>query len=484
MKDVVNLILELAEENVNIYLEDSKLKIDTPGGMPLDEIIAKIKPNRDRIIEYLSAARSKKVASIPNAQVQNDYPVSSSQKRLWILSQLEEASVAYNMPAAYVFTGRVNKSALERALTAMIARHEILRTVFASDEEGGVRQIVCEPEEMPALINYYDLRKESELELLVEDLLEEAYTAPFDLTRGPLIRQSLIRLENEKWIFQYTMHHLISDGWSMGVFLKEMLYLYNSYVQEIDPILPELQVQYKDYAVWQQEELQGQALNAHKNYWLEKFGGELPVLELPTDHVRPAIKSYKGDIVTKVIGTELTGGIKKLCQEQGATLFMGLLAAVNTLLHRYTSQEDIIIGSPIAGRDHADLETQIGPYINTLPLRTKLSGKQSFRKLLSSVKETALAAYQHQVYPFDELIEQLNIRKDMSRNPLFDVMVVLQNADAGRASIEKDLGELKVEPYAAAEHVISKFDLLFDFSEQHDELKLGIEYNTAIYNRS
>ncbi|WP_308424187.1 condensation domain-containing protein, partial [Pedobacter psychrotolerans] len=244
-----------------------------------------------------------------------------------------------------------------------------------------------------------------------------------------------------------------------------------------------LRIQYKDYAAWQQAQLSGEFLQAHKSYWLEQFSGELPVLSLPADHPRPALKTYNGSIV---YGSLESGQLEELgnyCQSQGATLFMGLLGLLNVLFYRYTGQEDMVIGSPIAGREQVELEDQIGFYVNTLALRTRFHGTGSYSELLKEVRELTLSAYDHQVYPFDELVEALQLQRDMSRNPLFDVMMVLQNTDV--YTLHKDPAVLKVRSYQQrATSIGSKFDLQFTFFESGDGLDLQLEYNTDLYERA
>ena len=385
------------------------------------------KPILEEQAQLIQQAEKKTFNTIPITAEQTSYSLSSAQRRLWILSQFEEGNIAYNMPGVYVFEGDLDKPALEQAFTTLIERHEILRTVFKEDAQGQVRQWIQTVEDIGFKITYQDVRKEKKQPEKIRKIVQAECIKPFNLATGPLLRASLYQVANDKWIFTYTMHHIISDGWSMNVLIKELLLFYNTYIKgEVNPLKP-LRIQYKDYAAWQQERLSGEQLQSYKTYWLEQFTGELPVLEIPTDKPRPAVKTYNGGAIHKTINAKLSRGLKALSQEQGATLFMGLLATVKTLLYRYTNQEDIIIGSPIAGREHADLEDQIGFYINTLALRTQFKGEDSYKELLEKVKQVTLGAYEHQVYPFDELVDELQLNRDMSRSALFDVMIVLQN---------------------------------------------------------
>ncbi len=398
---------------------------------------------------------------IPVLDIQEDYALSSSQRRMWLLSQLGDASAAYHMPAVLELEGALDKDLLEASFREVIRRHEILRTVFRENIAGEVRQHILTAEE-----THFDLLKGDDL---FADL-----SAPFDLSKGPLLRANLYEISEDRYLLGVVMHHIISDGWSIDVFIREVLHYYNGKGQTL---LPALSLQYKDYAAWQQSRLSSPEMAASKAYWLEQFSGSLPVLELPTDGIRPAVKTYNGDFVTMEVPS---AAFKSLLGTQDATLFMGLLSLVNILLYRYSGQEDIIIGSPVAGRDHADLADQLGFYVNTLALRTQLEEGHSFLQLLQRVKTVSLGAYEHQAYPFDELIDALDLPRDLSRSALFDVMVVLQNND--RAAIDGQ--GLRVQPYAGTDAGISKFDLLFNFSERSaDTISLRLEYNTDLYQR-
>ncbi|WP_442591969.1 amino acid adenylation domain-containing protein [Pedobacter sp. AW31-3R] len=417
---------------------------------------------------------------LPVAQAES-YVLSSSQRRLWVLSQFAEGNVAYNMAGVFYFEGTLDEVALEQSFAALISRHEILRTTFREDVSGEVRQYIH-----PAGQSGFVLERKDAQELSATDLqtaLLANLQAPFDLAAGPLLRAGLYRVGEGQWIFSYAMHHIISDGWSMGVLIAELSAFYNADVKGSGPAVEPLKIHYKDYASWQQSELQGGSLASHKAYWLEQFSGELPVLELPADRVRPAVKTYNGAMLNSRLSAELTEGLNKLCRAQGCTLFMGLLSVVNTLLYRYSGQQDIVIGSPVAGREHTDLEGQIGFYVNTLALRSRFSGSDRFTGLLAQVRELTLAAYEHQAYPFDELVDELNLQRDLSRSALFDVMVVLQNMQAASQDNVK-FEDLNITGYPAEQHTTSKFDLLFSFSEVGSELTLSLEYNTDLYDQA
>ncbi len=422
--------------------------------------------------------------AIPAAEPMASYPLSSSQRRLWTLAQLKEANVAYNVPDVYVFEGKLNNAALAFSFHSLMERHEILRTVFRADERGEVRQFILPPGQSGFLIDYRDLRRVADQQALTGGFVEKLFGDPFDPASGPLLRASLLQLSDTQWVFAFAMHHIISDGWSTGILIRELLLYYNAYTRGEYSPLPPLPIQYKDYACWQQQQLHVEGAEQHRKYWLGQLGGELHVLELPTDRPRPAVKTYRGGILHGKIPAALTQRLKAVCQNEKATLFMGLLGVVNAVLYRYTGQQDIIIGSPIAGRQHADLHDQIGLYINTLALRTRFAAGDSYRQLLRTVRDVTLDAYAHQDFPFDEVIEALNRPWDRSRNALFDVWVVLQDNEVVNAKEARNIGDLQVRGYGSVGRTLSRFDLLFDFIELGDCLPWSVTYNSDIFDRS
>ncbi|HEY8919155.1 MAG TPA: condensation domain-containing protein, partial [Chitinophaga sp.] len=419
--------------------------------------------------------------TIPAAAPQAAYPLSSSQRRLWILSQFEGGSTAYNVPAVYVFEGALNYNALMLAFDMLIARHEILRTIFKEDEQGEVKQFIRSVMEVGFKINNQDLQDDADREEKVKVLVQEAISRPFNLSEGPLVRADLYQLTNDQWVFVFNMHHIISDGWSQDVLMKELLQFYTAHTKGTANPLDPLRIQYKDYAVWQQEQLHSEAFNEHRTWWLQQFEGSLPVLELPLDKPRPAMKTYKGGAINKTLNPQISRQLQAINHEQGATLFMGLLAAVNVLLYRYTGQDDIITGMPVAGREHADLENQVGFYVNTLALRAQFNGAGSFEQLLQHIKQVTTGAYKHQAYPFDKLVDELQLQRDLSRHPLFDVMVIMQHGDERSVAVNT-LEQVQVSRYEGLSEDMSKFNLSFGFAETAAGINIGIGYNSDIYN--
>ncbi|KQO25541.1 hypothetical protein ASF10_23690 [Flavobacterium sp. Leaf82] len=420
--------------------------------------------------------------AIENSPEMESYPMSPSQERFWILSQLEGGSLAYNIPAALRFKGKIDADKLEESFRLLIARHEILRTNFKTNDQGENRQYITPADLFDFKLSGKDFSLENKPEENLKSYLEENNSVIFNLEKDLLIRASLIKLEEETYVFYLSMHHIIGDGWSMELLIAEIVKSYNALIAGKEIILPALNLQYKDYAVWLNAALQQEKQKQSEQYWFNQFAGEIPVLNLPVFKTRPLVKTYNGDHVSHEFSTELTNKIKAFSQDHDITIFMILMAGVNTLLHRYTNQYDIIVGTPVAGREHPDLENQLGLYLNTLAIRTPLKEEMNFSELLDVQKETLLNAYEHQNYPFDSLVGKLNLSRDTSRSALFDVLVVLQNQGQLNNLNTEELSNIQVNGYGLM-NKISKFDLSFTFMETQ-ALSLSIEYNTDIYDNS
>lgn len=480
------LLNKLKENNILLRVVDGKLKVFAPDAELSPEILSAIKERKEELLAFLSGNGNAGTASaaIPHAPVQADYPVSSPQRRMWILSQLEASNIAYNMPGVYEFEGTLQAEGLKYAFAQLVKRHESLRTIFRENNSGDIRQVILQPDEAGFTIDSADLRKEQAPQITADELVQAACIRPFTISAGPLLRASLYQVADNQWVFCYVMHHIIGDGWSVQLLFHELLQQYNDYCSGIqEPPVP-LRVQYKDYAVWQLEKLLNSETDRDKNYWLQQFKDPCPALELPADRPRPAMRTYNGGVVQQEIDENLVAAFKSFCQQEGATLFMGLLAAVNALVYRYTGQEDITAGSPVAGRIHTDLEEQIGCFVNTLPLRTRFSGQEDFSTLLKTVRRITLDAYEHQAYPLDELTDALAIPYDRGRNPLFDMVVVLQNTSAAVQKNRSLPENLAVKAYKRSSYPTSKFDLTFNFFEESGGLKLNLEYNSDLFDQA
>ncbi|MET0646493.1 MAG: amino acid adenylation domain-containing protein [Pyrinomonadaceae bacterium] len=404
-------------------------------------------------------------------------PLSFAQQRLWFFDQLESGSPLYHVPISVKLTGPLNVVALVQALDEIMRRHEPLRTVFAS-EAGSPVQVIKPPTQLPfSLVDLTGLPEELKRREAVKAAAQEA-ARPFDLERGPLLRARLLRLSAQEHVALLTMHHIVSDGWSMAVLVREVGALYGAFASGGQSPLPELEVQYADYAVWQRRWLEGEPLEEQVAYWSRQLAGVPPSLELPTDRPRSAVRSYAGAHRRFRLRAETAQALKALCEREGVTLFMALVAAFKAFLARHCNQEDIVVGTDIAHRHHAGTEGLIGFFVNQLVLRTKLSGDPTFVELLKRVRAVALGAYAHQDMPFDKLVEVLNPGRGTGRTPLFQVKLVLQNAPAEPL----ELPGLKLEPLEdETETGTSRFDLMLTFVEDAAGLSGVMEYSTELF---
>ena len=406
------------------------------------------------------------------------FPLSFAQQRLWFLHQMDPLSAAYNMPVAFRLSGQLDVGVLQWALNEIVRRHEILRTTFDVLDQQPVQLIAATGNLTLALTDLSSLpAPESEVE--AARLATEETERPFDLVRGPLIRALLTRLWTNEHVLLLTMHHIVSDGWSQAVLMNELGVLYEAGVADRRSPLPELSIQYADFAEWQREWLRGEVLDQQMEYWRTHLAGAPASLELPADRPRSPVQSFNGARESFTLSPDLSSRLVELSRREEATLFMTLLAAFNVLLHRYTGETDIVVGTPLANRNRKELETLIGFFVNTLALRTNFSGDPTFRQLLARVREAALGAYAHQDLPFDMLVEELRPVRDPSRNPLFQVMFALQNTpEAASRRSELVISPVEVKTTRAL------FDLTLDVTESGGQLHASLVYNTDLFDAS
>jgi amino acid adenylation domain-containing protein len=401
--------------------------------------------------------------------------LSFAQQRLWFLSQLQPNNPFYNMAAAVRLQGQLNEHALLKSLNEILRRHEVLRTTFKTVEEQPVPVISSETKLLLPAIDLSELPS-AQREAKVRELALTEAQQPFDLETDPMLRVKLLRLGEQEHVALFTMHHIASDGWSIDVLVRELSALYQAFSTSQPSPLPELPIQYADFAAWQRQWLQGEALEAQLSYWRQHLRGAPPVLELPIDHPRPPVQTFRGASYSFQLSQEECVALKTLSQQEGSTLFMTLLAAFKVLLYRYTGSEDIVVGSPIANRDRAEIEELIGFFVNTLVLRTDLSGNPTFQELLSRVREVALGAYAHQDLPFERLVEELQPQRSLSYNPLFQVMFVLQNAPKS---------EIELSGLTLSSFEIDRGTAMFDLTLYMEETDAGLigtfEYNTDLF---
>ncbi|MFB1485396.1 condensation domain-containing protein, partial [Corallococcus sp. RDP092CA] len=401
--------------------------------------------------------------------------LSFAQQRLWFIDQLEPGSPLYNMPVAMRLEGTLNVDVLERALGEVVRRHEALRTTFVDGPAGPVQRVWPEVG-LSMAVRDLSQAAEPERESLARERIEKEILRPFDLANGPLLRVLLLKLGEQRHVLVVTMHHIVSDGWSLDVLVREVATLYGAFAQGGASPLAPLRMQYADYAAWQRDWLQGEVLEKQLGYWREQLRGAPPALELPTDKPRPAMRAYRGAQRSVVFSRELTEALKALGRKEGASLFMVLLAAWQTVLSRYSGQDDVSVGTPMAGRTRAELEELIGVFVNTLVLRTRFAPGMTFRALVHQVRETVLGATEHQDLPFERLVEALQPVRDMARSPLFQAMFVLQNASRGPVTVQG----LKMQALDLDTRT-AKFDLLMQVSETAEGLRGYLEYDADLF---
>ncbi|MFP2930363.1 amino acid adenylation domain-containing protein, partial [Pyxidicoccus sp. 3LG] len=422
------------------------------------------------------ATRSLAVPPLEPVSRTSPLPLSFAQQRLWFLDQLLPGDTQYNLPAALRLQGPLDVTALERTFEALLLRHETLRTTFEATPEGPVQVIAPQATQPLTRVELSALPDEHREAEALRVAQEEALR-PFDLGTGPLMRATLLRLGAEEHVLLVTLHHIVSDAWSVGVLIREVGAMYGAFARGSLPQLAPLPIQYADYAVWQRGGLQGDALESQLSYWRKQLSGASRALELPTDRPRPAVQTNHGATQYSRLPRELTEALEALGQREGATPFMVLLAAWQLVLSRYSGQDDLCVGSPIAGRTRAETEGLIGFFVNTLVLRTRLGGASTFRELLGRVREVALGAYAHQDVPFEKLVEELKPERDLSRSPLFQVMLSLQNTPEQ----ELRLPGLTARPFGKPSDT-ARFDLLLNFDQEPDGLLASLSYNTDLFD--
>lgn len=416
--------------------------------------------------------------AIPRRSVQEHLPLSFAQQRLWLFDQFEPNSALYNVSSDVRWKGAFHLEAFRQAFVALMERHESLRTTFPSVDGTPLQVIAEQPSLDVTVVDVYDW-PESERESAAQRLITEEAYRPFNLAQGPLVRVLVVQVAPEDYRLIITMHHIISDGWSRSLLIHELATLYSAFSAGQALTLPPLPIQYADFAIWQRQQLQGDLLADHLRYWQKQLEGAPPLLPLPTDHPRPTQQTYGGTCYSFPLPSSLIHSLQEISQREGATLYMTLLAAFQILLSRYTGQEDIVVGSPIAGRTHAELEGLVGFFVNLLVLRTDVSNNPTFRELLRRVQETALGAYAHQDVPYEKLVDELRPQRDLSYAPLVQVLFALQNFPTPPASFA-DAQSTSV----SLNNTGARFDLsLFLWNDEHG-LRGEVEYNTDLFDET
>jgi len=455
--DVIRLVKKLNSLDIKIRIADGELKVRTKENLS-SEIIDEIRFNKQ---ELLSFYNKQEFVTIPKAKKQDHYALSSAQKRLYLLQQMDLESTAYNIPYTIPIVTGVDKSKIERVFQQLISRHESFRTSFEIEGEEPVQRI---HEQVEFKIDKYRVEK-SEIQELRNGLIQA-----FDLSQAPLLRVAIAEINGEGSLLMIDMHHIISDGVSHAVLEKDFAHLYSG-----DNLVP-LRLQYKDYSEWQNSEIQQSRIKNQEDYWLTQLEGELPVLNLPLDYVRPVMQSHEGAIVTFTLSRDETESLKSLTKENGLTLYMSVLSVFSILLSKLSGQEDIIIGSPIAGRNHSDLGHIVGVFVNTLAIRNEVDGNNTIKEFIAKLKQNTLDAYENQDYQFEDLVEQLSVERDTSRNPVFDVMFNMLNQE----DYKGDLSTFNNNDLIHRSGV-SKFDLTLTAFDYGEQLLLSFEYCTKLF---
>ncbi|WP_193196876.1 non-ribosomal peptide synthetase [Nostoc sp. MG11] len=463
--------------DIKVWVENDQLRYRAPKGVMTSAFKQELIKRKEEIFNCLKEAKTdNKLAFEPILSVDrdSDLPLSFSQQRLWFLNQLDKQNSFYNGSVQLRITEALNIAALEHSLNEIIRRHEALRTIFLTVDGLAVQKIIPTLTINISVVDVEGLEK-GEIQQLVTKEIQQ----PFDLSIAPLLRVTLLRQEVESYLLVLTMHHIITDGWSMEIFFKELEVFYDAFTKGQLSSLPELTIQYADFALWQRQCLTKEVQQKQLEYWKQQLADAPPLLELPTDYPRPPVQTFSGATQRFQLEKDLTSQLVTLSQKSGVTLFMTLLTAYVVLLHRYSGQDDICIGSPFANRDRQELESLIGFFANTLVLRTNLTGNPSFNELLSRVREIAMDAYTHQDFPFEMLVEALQPQRDLSHTPLFQVTFALQNASTSPVN----LTGLTVTSLPT-ETTTTKFDLTLLIENTSTGLVSVWEYNTDLFNAS
>src|SRR5450432_280781 len=498
---ITDIIDKLIQLRITIKLQGDNIQIEGLQENITSEILSKIRDNKKELIDFLESSNIDDNCQfeIPVVDYLEDgYELSSSQRRMWILNQFKNDNIAYNTCTAFVLEGNLNLSALNNAFISLLNRHEILRTIYKLNKFDVVRQFPISINDLDFNLKFSDFRLLNFETKKIWDLVYKEISIPFNLEESPLLRATVIATSENRYILLCCMHHIVIDQSSMEVFTRDLLFFYNL-SQNSTLRLPTLKIQYRDYAVWQQKQLDDGKLDFHKKYWLNHFSGEIPVLDIPYAKKRPAEKKFNGNIISWTLNDCSVKEMRDFVKKTNSTLFMALVSAVNILFFRYTGQEDIIVGTPISGREHKDLENQLGLFLNILPLRTKLDGESSFIELFKTVRGTILDAFEHKNYPLDEILDLLNLRRDLSRNPLFDVIVILQSNNSifsdifnfnnaeikNNSSSNKSIEEIKISRFeGSGGNSSSKFDLTFNFFDSGDSISATIEYDIDLFDNT
>ena len=478
LENLKTFLARLARQEVKLWLDGDRLRCSGPEEVLTDALNAQLKERKPEIIAFLQQIQgvqdnAQKAPAIEPAERPDNIPLSFAQQRLWFLHQMQPDSAVYNLPLAIKVNGLLDIDALNQSLNQIIARHEILRTRFVTVSGQPVQQI---EESIFFEIEQINLQTHSDQENAVKQAAIDAAKTSFDLSKDQLLRVTLLKLNDSNSIILFTVHHVIADAWSQEILIQELAAFYRAALMGKSAPLTPLPVQYADFAIWQQNWLQGDTLTAQLDYWREQLDVNQSVLQLPTDYPRARVQTYQGQVEQFSLSKELSDQLRAIGQQQSATLFMTLLAAFKVLLYRYTGQTDVVVGTPVANRHRAEVEGLIGLFVNTLVLRSQIAPKAYFKNLLEQIKSTTWAAYDHQDLPFEKLVEALQPERDLSYSPLFQVKFRLENHP--QASIALPGLTFERLPQAVT---TAKLDLSVDLYETAEGIVGGFEYNSDLF---
>ncbi len=468
---IVPFLSRLKKWDITFELVDNDLKIKAPKGRLTPDLIFELIDKKEAIIAFLHEVQNQvDCASIELVEEKEYYVLSSAQKRLYVVQQIEANNISYNIPQVVIIEGDVEIEKVQETFNKLIKRHASFRTSFPLIKGEPVQRV---HKTVEFTVEYYESAEEEAYPIV------QCFIRAFDLSRAPLLRVGLIKVGEARYIFMIDMHHIITDEISGEIFMRDFLIFFRG--RE----LPELKYQYKDFSEWQNNQVRSGKIKKQEEYWLKVFEGEIPILNMPTDYPRPVKQRFEGRDVNFNLDKEICEKLSKLTKEIGTTMYMFLLAVFYVLLWKYTTQEDIVVGSPVMGRRHSDLENITGMFVGQLAMRNRPSGNKTFRKFLVEVKENALKAYENQDYQFDQLTAKLGLQGNAAKNPLFDVVfAMLETKDNNIEAIGnvnlRDIGGLKLIPYKF-ENNTSKTDLRLGAMKTNDRITLTLTYATALF---
>jgi len=477
---IVEFVCHLDNLGINLETDGDRLRCHAPEGVLTATLRQEIAQRKTEIILFLQQAKQVKASNqlpIQTVPREGKLPLSFAQQRLWFLQQLSPDSPSYNLLLVLLLGGSLNVVVLEQSLSELIRRHEIFRTTFPM-VDGKPVQVIAPPTTLTLPVEDLQGLSAQEQTAQIRQMAKSFASKPFSLALGPLVQFTLLQLGSQEYVLLLKMHHIVYDGWSHGIFIHELSQLYEAFTKGLPNPLAELPIQYADFAVWQRQWLTGVVLNQQLNYWKQQLADAPLVLELPTDRPRPPVQTGRGGVECFQLHHDLTQRLKHLSLESEASLYMTLLAAFFVLMSRYSGQLDIVVGSPIANRNRPEIESLIGFFVNTLALRVDLSGNPIFRDFHAQVRQTTLSAYAHQDLPFEVLVEKLQPDRDLSRNPLVQVMFTVQNAPKSSG----DLPGLTIQNMPLPLDETAKFDLQLHCSEVPEGLEGIWSYSNDLFD--